>query len=459
MKRTHEINVFNKKIGVEIRGDSEIPLLVVGPASLFKKNGLLPEDLYQHFSVYFVDFFEAVEGSSLNYNALTLDDFIDAIEQIRQQLDLPRIALLAHSSNGVLAMEYANKHNEHVIFNVLIGTMPIWGDSRKKINASFFQFNASEKRKTIERNNAMISSAPGFFSSPAEKFIEQYKARKAQFFGDDNLIHSLSDIDHLWDEIALDMELVNQYFSVIANYDMRVSQYKPIPTFIGLGLYDASCPFYVWTDEIKEWFLEKNQLELYDEYIKLYIFDSDHYPMSPVFHQAKPALFVDKLVEYMQPFLIQEAAMRHSEELSEESSMWQGSAEVHALNQRLDQLVAYGTYLLSCDVEKGKLTMLHGLALKKELKDFFELSAAEQTQELPAFKASFLIQLHSQDAHMGVHREEWKVIIANIAIALTGFGLIALGIHYAATGQCFFASTQRQKLVERVAEDHWLVPR
>jgi len=154
-------------------------------------------------------------------------------------------------------------------------------------------------------------------------------------------------------------------------------------------------------------------------------------------------------------------AMRRSGELNEESSrvaMWQGPVEVHALNQRLDQLVAYGIYLLSCDVEKGKLAMLHGLALKKEVKNFFERPTVEQTQRLPAFKTSFLIQLHSKDAHMGVHRDEWKVIVANIAIALTGFGFIALGIHYAATGQCFFASTQRQKLVDKVAEVHWLVP-
>jgi len=154
-------------------------------------------------------------------------------------------------------------------------------------------------------------------------------------------------------------------------------------------------------------------------------------------------------------------AMRRSGELNQETSqvtMWQGPAEVQVLNQRLDQLIAYGIYVLSCDVEKGKLVMLHGLALKKDLKEFFERPADEQEQTLPVFKASFLIHLQSKDAQMGVHREEWKVIMANIAIALTGLGLIALGIQYAVTGHGFFASTQRQKLVEEVAQDHWLVP-
>ena len=152
-------------------------------------------------------------------------------------------------------------------------------------------------------------------------------------------------------------------------------------------------------------------------------------------------------------------AMRRSGELNQETyqvAMWQGPVEAQTLNQRLDELMAYGIYLLSCDVEKGKLVLLHGLALKKDLKDFFERPAAEQEQTLPAFKASFLTHLHNKDAQMAVHREEWKIIIANIAIALTGLGLIALGIQYAATGHCFFASTQRQKLVEEVAQDHWL---
>jgi len=155
-------------------------------------------------------------------------------------------------------------------------------------------------------------------------------------------------------------------------------------------------------------------------------------------------------------------AMCDSGELNQETSevlMWQGLPEVQPLNQRLDQLIAYGIYLLSCDAEKGKLVLLHGLSLKKEVKNFFELSLAEQEQTMPAFKDSFLTHLHSQDAQMGVHREEWKVIIANLAIALTGLGLIALGIQYAATGHGFFASTQRQKLVEEVAQDLWLTPK
>jgi proline iminopeptidase len=290
------VKIFAKEVSVEIRGKGTIPMLIVGPASLFKRNGLLPKELYEHFTVYFVDLFAAAETPPLtDYGKLTLADFVNALEQIRSQLKIEKMVLFAHSANGVLAIEYANSYCERVLLNVLVGTMPIWGDYRKDLVMNFFQGNASEIRKKINDNNQEIIHLSEH-SSPAEKFIAQYKARKAQFFEDNNLVNSLSAIDNLWDNITLDIELVNRYFTVIADYDLRLREYNPIPTFIALGLHDASCPFYAWTDDIKEWFAKKQTIP-FEGLVKLYIFDSDHYLMSPVFNHAKPALFIEKLLE------------------------------------------------------------------------------------------------------------------------------------------------------------------
>ncbi len=292
------VKIFGKEVTVEIRGKAAIPVLIVGPASLFKKDGLLPKELYEYFSVYFVDLFESAKTSSTaDYSTLTLDDFVEAIEQIRAQLKIKKMVLFAHSANGVLAIEYANKYVERVLFNILVGTMPIWGDYRKKLGMNFFQANASDTRKKInDYNQSAIPSDKPF--SPTEKFVTLYKARKAEFFDDNNLVNSPSAIDSLWDDIALDIDLVNRYFAVIADYDLRLRKYNSVPIFIALGLYDASCPFYAWTDDIKEWFSKRQHLP-FDRLIKLYIFESDHYPMSPAFSHAKPALFIEKLLEYM----------------------------------------------------------------------------------------------------------------------------------------------------------------
>lgn len=153
--------------------------------------------------------------------------------------------------------------------------------------------------------------------------------------------------------------------------------------------------------------------------------------------------------------------MKKSGELNEETSrafLWTGPSELHLLTHRLDQMIAHGVYLISQDVEKGKAALLLGLELKKELKDFFERSPEEQKENLNGFKASFMHKLHSKDDEMAIHRTQWRIIVTNIAIALTGIGLIALGIQYALNKQCFFAHTQREQLIEHIAETEWLSP-
>lgn len=277
----------------------------MGPASLFKKEGLLPEELYDHFAVYFVDLFESTkDGESVDYSSLTLNHFVEAIEEIRKQLDLEKMVLFGHSSNGVLALEYANQHPERVFFNILVGTMPIWGNYRKTLMSVFFKGNASEKRKEIDDASQSIlqNSEVSPESSSMQKFVRQYKSRKAHFFSDDNLIQSQPAIDELWNGIHLDEDLVKRYFEVIADYDFRLTKDNNTPAFIALGLYDASCPLYAWTDDIKSWFARKNQSIVYDSLLKVHIFESDHYPMSPVFKDAKPSLFMEKLQKFMDIF-------------------------------------------------------------------------------------------------------------------------------------------------------------
>jgi len=137
---------------------------------------------------------------------------------------------------------------------------------------------------------------------------------------------------------------------------------------------------------------------------------------------------------------------------------WNGPRELNQLNQHLDQMIAYGVYLISRDVEKGKTALLLGLDLKKDLKTFFEEGGVGDQENVTRFKESFVRKLHSKDKEMSAHREQWKVILANIAIAFTGVGLFALGINYALTGQCFFATTKREQLVENIEETNWLAP-
>lgn len=132
---------------------------------------------------------------------------------------------------------------------------------------------------------------------------------------------------------------------------------------------------------------------------------------------------------------------------------WQGPEEAKVLLYHLDKLVAHGLFLLSCDEEKGKQAMLFALDLKKELKWFFEKSPQEQQRLKGQFKTFFITQLHACDQVMSVHRAQWKIILANILIACTGLGLVALGINVALTGHVFFGQTKRERCLQKIQTD------
>jgi TPR repeat protein len=83
-----------------------------------------------------------------------------------------------------------------------------------------------------------------------------------------------------------------------------------------------------------------------------------------------------------------------------------------------------------------------------------------------AFKSEFNQLLHSKDSEMAVHSQAWKPIIANILIALSGIGLVALIINIAAQAisshnkntefsknkAFFFAQTQAEQLTEETGQ-------
>jgi hypothetical protein len=136
--------------------------------------------------------------------------------------------------------------------------------------------------------------------------------------------------------------------------------------------------------------------------------------------------------------------------------LWTGDTEkLQALGLRIDEMFAYGISLLCHDKDKAETVFLLAIGLKKSLKNHYSKPLEEQRTTEQQFKTEFTQCLHSQDAAMSDHRDYWKVITANIAIALTGVGLLALGVQYFKTGHCFFEQTKRQQLLGTI-EESWL---
>lgn len=139
-----------------------------------------------------------------------------------------------------------------------------------------------------------------------------------------------------------------------------------------------------------------------------------------------------------------------------EALHWAGPEEIRELIRHIDTMVTHGLFLLDCDVEKGKIALLLALDLKKQLNDFFKKSPLEQQQSKKQFQVSFIKQLQDNKDKMSIHREYWKVIIANILIAFTGLGLFAIAAHFLLNGRGFFSQTKREQLLETMQSSSWL---
>lgn len=256
------VHPLEKTLPVVVKGEG-LPMLVVGPATLFL-NGYLPESFYDHFKVYFVDIF--TKTSSLKFSdedEITLDDFVKSIESIRTQLNLDKIVLFGHSSNGILALKYSEKFSEHVWCNILVGTSPFRGLTREKLIKNFFVVNASSDRKKLYYSDQIQ------LTKSLSNFVDRYNAERAlNFFNPTDKKR-----ENIWRGINLDEELTKKYFSLIDDFDIRQNKdILKVPTFLGLGLHDYICPLTSWTLE------SRNVLE--DHLIKYYIFNkSAHFPM------------------------------------------------------------------------------------------------------------------------------------------------------------------------------------
>ena len=73
-------------------------------------------------------------------------------------------------------------------------------------------------------------------------------------------------------------------------------------------------------------------------------------------------------------------------------------------------------------------------------------------QEQQELKKNFMQLLERNYQSMGNHRAFWKPLLANIVIAATGIGLIALGIHYSLNRSFFFSTTHRQNQLHQIKD-------
>ncbi|KTC64645.1 Ankyrin repeat protein (plasmid) [Legionella adelaidensis] len=120
---------------------------------------------------------------------------------------------------------------------------------------------------------------------------------------------------------------------------------------------------------------------------------------------------------------------------------------VEPLLKSLREMAAYGETLKKDSPYKGEEIVDLSEALQDDLLGYLRNPSSQSKAD---FVKTFREKLHSKDELMATHRKQWKVIVANVLVALTGFGFIAVGLSLLLTGHGLFNKTKSTGLVEKV---------
>ncbi|MFJ1269650.1 hypothetical protein ACD661_13885 [Legionella lytica] len=127
---------------------------------------------------------------------------------------------------------------------------------------------------------------------------------------------------------------------------------------------------------------------------------------------------------------------------------WQAPAELTRLRASIKAMHTYGLGLKTTCPKKADAAMQLAVELTKDLQNYYANAAEARNEE--AFKKAFHQKLHSHDELMSTHRNYAKVVLANIAIALTGIGLAVIVVSLLVRGHGLYNATQGQNKVNDI---------
>jgi proline iminopeptidase len=154
-------------------GDGGPALVILHGGPDFNHNYLLPDldRLSSEFHVIYYD--QRGRGKSsrgVAPEAVNIKSEVDDLDRLRQHLGLGTIALPGHSWGGVLAMEYATCHSDHVSHLILMNTGPA-------SHADYLRFR--EQRHAVEATSLAkmrtIANTPEYANGDIETEAECYR--------------------------------------------------------------------------------------------------------------------------------------------------------------------------------------------------------------------------------------------------------------------------------------------
>jgi proline iminopeptidase len=225
---------------VEGRG---YPCLVVGSSTYYRRTFTQP--LKETLRCAFLDHRgftpAATTGARKGY---TFGMVANDVEQVRRALGWERVVVYGHSVHGLMALEYARHHPEHVSHVVMEGTPPSFGEDLRRARQAYWESAASPERKALwERSRLGIAERRTSLSA-RDAFVADYVATGPRLWAEPTF-----DSSRLWDGVEINVELIGQLFSLFDGYDAAGRQ-PPVtsPIYLAIGRHDYQAPFPTWDE-------------------------------------------------------------------------------------------------------------------------------------------------------------------------------------------------------------------
>jgi proline iminopeptidase len=243
-KTSGVVSVKGAKLRYVIEGDG-IPCIVIG-SSIYYPRTFSPL-LREHLKLIFVDTRHYVPSdTTFSVEEVDLDTYLDDIEQVRKELNLNKIVVMGHSVHSLLAYEYAQKYPQNTSHVIMIGSFPVGGEKRSNASDEFWETDASDRRKTIQKENMeKLSEYLQNDISEGEEFKLDYIYSAPKYWSDPTY-----DCSWIWEGINLNVDVMYQLFGAIFNdYEItNDSNVVTTPVFLALGRFDYIAPYYLWDD-------------------------------------------------------------------------------------------------------------------------------------------------------------------------------------------------------------------
>lgn len=259
-----------------IDGDG-IPCIVVGDPFLTAK--ALSEELRRHIRFIFMHSRENVSSECLGEtDELTLETFLDDIEQLRTSLELDKICVLGHSIYGLYALAYARRYPHHTSHVIMHATPPGWDAVFQQMANDYWESQASEGRKEVLRQN--WESRPDTLElDPFCSWCLDYVTNGPKYWYDPTY-----DASWLLKGWYSNPDVGDLFFDLLAHYDVDSGDELMVPVFLASGKFDFVVPYFSW---------DERRAKLPN--LTIHVFEkSGHLPML-----EEQALFDEKLIEWI----------------------------------------------------------------------------------------------------------------------------------------------------------------